>query len=110
MGDRTPLRIRPELKQLVAEASRALACLDAERLEDLAGCCQALNRDLPPRAQLRLQAQEAKAGMETFARVLEVTRANLNVMRRLRELRQGAAAYPSPKDGRHWAGDGHGNN
>jgi hypothetical protein len=110
MWDRTPSRIRPELKQVVAEASRALACLDADRLEELAGCCQALNRDLPPRAELRRQAQEAKAGMETFAHVLEATRANLGIMRRLRELRQGAAVYPDPKEGRHWAGDGHGNN
>lgn len=110
MGDRTPSRIRPELKQVVAEASRALACLDADRLEELAGCCQALNRDLPTRAHLRRQAQEAKAGMETFARVLEATRANLSVMRRLRELRQGAAAYGDPKEASRWAGDGDGNN
>ena len=40
-------RINPELKQLVAEASQALACLDADRLEELARSCQALNRELP---------------------------------------------------------------
>ncbi len=31
--------------------------------------------------------------MATFARVLEVTRANLNVMNRLRELRAGRLQY-----------------
>jgi hypothetical protein len=86
-------RIAPELKQIVADASRALACLDAERLEELAGCCQALNRDLPPRAELARQALDAKAEMTVFAHVLEATRANLKVMRRLRELRQGVAEY-----------------
>ena len=40
----------PELKELVAEASRALAQLDAGRLEELALSCQALNRDLQSRA------------------------------------------------------------
>ena len=36
----------PKLKELVVEASRALARLDADRLEELALSCQALNRDL----------------------------------------------------------------
>ncbi len=36
----------PELKELVVEASRALARLDAPRLEELALSCEALNRDL----------------------------------------------------------------
>lgn len=108
MRDWTPSRIAPELKQVVAEASRALACLDADRLEELAGCCQALNRDLPARPELVRQAREAVAGIETFARVLDVTRANLAVMRRLRELRQGGAIYEPPKEVRRCAGDGHG--
>ena len=37
-----------ELKGLVVEASRALARLDADRLEELALSCQALNRELAP--------------------------------------------------------------
>ena len=37
---------QPELKELVREASRALASLDAGRLEELALSCQALNREL----------------------------------------------------------------
>jgi hypothetical protein len=82
-------RRHPELKALVEEASQALARLDAGRLEELALSCQALNRDLAPanREALACQAREAAGEMATFARVLEATRANLNVMNRLRELR-----------------------
>lgn len=103
----TRTRITPELKEIVAEASRALACLDADRLEELAGCCKALNRELPPRPELARQAGEAAADMATFARVLEVTRSNLTVMRRLRDLRQGMVEYGNTKTA--WVGDPHGN-
>lgn len=87
-----------ELKALVAEASRALARLDAGRLEELALSCQALNRMPMPanadeRRLLARQAREAAADMAVFARVLDATRANLNVMNRLRELRMGRLEY-----------------
>lgn len=88
-----PDRIAPELKQIVAEASQALACLNARRLEELAACCRALIQDLPPQPDLARQARESAADMATLARVLEATRANIKVMRRLRELRQGAVEY-----------------
>lgn len=85
-------REHPELKTLVAEASHALANLDADRLEELALCCQALNRDLTPlsrdaREGLARQSREAAQDMAVLARVLEATRANLNVMNRLWDLR-----------------------
>jgi hypothetical protein len=54
-----------ELKELVVEASRALARLDADRLEELALSCQALNRDLAQadagmaRAALAVECKEA---------------------------------------------------
>jgi hypothetical protein len=88
----------PELKELVVEASQALARLDAPRLEELALSCQALTRTLNPkdtriRKLLAQQVQEAKADMAVFARVLEATRSNLNVMSRLRELRAGRVEY-----------------
>lgn len=91
-------RGHPKLKELVVEASRALARLDADRLEELALSCQALNRDLGhvsvyERAELALQAREASGDMAVLARVLEATRANLNVMNRLRELRAGRLEY-----------------
>jgi hypothetical protein len=97
---------RPALKEIVAEAARALARLDAARLEELALSCQALNRDLnrpagsdlPPirgeqRAQLAAEARAARRDMATFARVLEATRANVQVIERLRALRSGSLEY-----------------
>jgi hypothetical protein len=92
------LQRRQNLKELVAEASRALATLDAERLEELALSCQALNRELPQagteeRAELARQARDAQGDMAVFARVLEVTKANLKVMNRLRSLRADRLEY-----------------
>jgi hypothetical protein len=114
-------RGRPKLKELVVEASRALARLDADRLEELALSCQALNRDLAQRdpaqqdgdarAALTLECKEAGGDMAVFARVLEATRANLNVMNRLRELRGGRLEYGAPQaPGWPPMGSGHGNN
>ena len=89
---------QPELKELVREASRALASLDSARLEELALSCQALNRDFVPanareRKALAAQARDASRDMAVFARVLEATRANLQVMSRLRDLRLGRLEY-----------------
>lgn len=106
---------RPELKELVAEASRALARLDADRLEELGVCCQALNRELKAgglanQSALARQAHEATADMAVYARVLEVTRANLNVMHRLSELRAERLEYREPR-AQGWTGteSGYGN-
>ena len=107
-------RERPELKQLVMEASRALALLDAGRLEELALSCQALNRDLgtsgrADRPRMARQAREAAAEMAVLGRVLEATRGNLEVMNRLRELRAGRLEYARPKSsGWGLPGSGHG--
>jgi hypothetical protein len=89
---------RPELRELVVEASRALARLDADRLEELSLSCQALNRDPMPanaleRESLQRQAREAANDMAVFARVIEATRCNLQVMNRLRALRAGRVEY-----------------
>jgi hypothetical protein len=86
--------IHPELKTLVAEASRALARLDADRLEELALSCRALNRDLeraamPDRLNLARQVREAQPQMAAFARILDATRANLAVTLERREHRRG---------------------
>jgi hypothetical protein len=125
MGER---RGGPRLKELVVEASRALARLDADRLEELALCCQALNRDLvqgdlahgnaADRQALASECKEAVGDMAVFARVLEATRANLNVMNRLRELRSGRLEYREgpmeysgpPAPGWVRTESGHGNN
>lgn len=98
MQDAGQLRGRLALKEIVAEASRALARLDAARLEELAVSCQALTRALPAagaeqRRRLAGQARDAQADMAVFSRILEATRANLSVMQRLRELRMGRIEY-----------------
>jgi hypothetical protein len=85
-----------ELKDLVVEASQALARLDTARLEELALSCQALI--LGPmtghaKQLLARQAHEAAGDMAVFSRVLEATRANQNVMIRLKELREGSLEY-----------------
>jgi len=100
------MRPRPELKEIVAEASRALARLDGARLEELAQCCDALNSeiasvDLSGHAALSGEAHDAVRGMAVFARVLTATRANVEVMNRLRELRAGRQEY-CPQTGRQW--------
>ncbi|MGD1063008.1 MAG: hypothetical protein ABR860_07075 [Terracidiphilus sp.] len=100
----------PELKELVVEASRALAHLDATRLEELALSCQALtlarnSEDAGERERVARQGREAAADMAVFARVLEATRANLNVMKRLRELRAGRLEY-TERQARGGAGAG----
>ncbi len=91
-------RLNSELRELVVEASMALARLDADRLEELALSCQFLNRDLAAvgdeeRAERARQAQGAVGEMAVFGRVLDATRGNLNVLSRLRELREGPLEY-----------------
>ena len=108
-------REHPKLREIVVEASRALARLDATRLEELALSCQMLNRglaetDREARGALSVESKEAQGDMAVFARVLEATRANLVVMNRLRELREGRLEYGQP--GAHpypTAGGAHGN-
>lgn len=109
-------RSNPALTELVAEASQALARLDATRLEELALSCLVLNRNMSlssfeERCRLARQAREAASDMEVFARVLEVTRSNLRVMQRLRDLREGRVEY-SEAQALGWAGaeSGHGDN
>jgi hypothetical protein len=97
-------RIYPELKQMVAEASRALALLDAERLEELARACCALNRPRLDHLEVSRQAREAASGLAVFARVLDATRANLTVMNRLRALHHYGMFYdPSAVQSWPWA-------
>ena len=49
MQDSEARPANPELKELVVEASHALARLDAARLEELVLSCQALTRTLNPK-------------------------------------------------------------
>lgn len=96
--------IAPDLRQMVQEASQALARLDPDRLEALARECAVLQHDVQvadalERAQIAREARLAAADMAVFARVLEATRCNLEVMRRLRDLRQGSLEYFVPGGG-----------
>ena len=79
---------------MLVEASHALAHLDADRLEEMALSCAALVREMDEMRcdatnQWESGSSEATKDMAIFARVLEATRANLKVMRRLREMREG---------------------
>jgi hypothetical protein len=123
-------RLHPALRELVVEASRALAQLDADRLEELALSCQALTREwtrewthdrLPinqaERSRMAAEARDAQGDMVLFARVLDATRANLQVVERLRALRAGRLEYGDRREygeltGPRWKSpvDGHGQN
>jgi hypothetical protein len=89
---------QPELKKMLVEASHALAHLDAGRLEEMALSCTALVRDVEPGHCIRKDHSHAGPTqpiqeMAIFARVLEATRANLSVMRRLRAMRAAQLEY-----------------
>ena len=103
----------PELKELVGEACHALARLDTRRLEELELCCQALNRAMmPPNPALMAnrarQARDAAGEMAVFARIIDATRANLNVMKRLRELRTRHLEYGGEQT-QYWTNSESGN-
>ncbi len=128
MGELGADRVKPALRELVVEASRALSRLDADRLEELALTCQVLNRDMHSsvaligaanQRDLAGEARDAVADLAVFGRVLDATRANLHVMCRLRDLRQGRREYGSEQAPRalapiNWIGPGtenkHGDN
>jgi len=91
-------RSNPQLRELVVEASLGLARMDAERLEELTLFCQTLHRDLASDAETKRdvasEAREALGELAVFGRVLDATRANLEVMDRLRERSRGRREYP----------------
>lgn len=83
---------------MLIEASHALAHLDADGLEEMALSCAALVRgaDREPsdaKNQCKSGSAEALQGMAIFERVLEATRADLNVVRRLRQLGSAQLEY-----------------
>jgi hypothetical protein len=86
------METQPGMKALVAEAVRALAKLDAEKLEELACSCSALNCE-PGQAGNLTEAHETEEEMAALARALESTRANLDVMNRLRDFHASRMEY-----------------
>lgn len=105
---------QPELRNLLAEASHALAHLDGDRLEEMASYCATLvgeeTAEGGTRASFDSECRAAWREMAIFMRVLEATRANLNVMRRLRETHKARLEYgPSAVDNVLSEGSGHAN-
>ncbi len=98
---------------MLAEASIALAHLDADALEEMALYCAALVRDdeavSSALTRRDSECKESWREMAVFMRVLEATKANLNVMRRLREKRLARLEYGRVSSGRNLsAGSDHG--
>jgi hypothetical protein len=89
--------IPSRLQEMVRETIYALTFLDAARLQVLAQSCRILTRDLASRddEDLRLarEAAEARADIRTLARVLEGTKANLQVLYQLRNPGDGSLGY-----------------
>ena len=88
----------PMLKELVLEASRSLARLDANRLDELVISCRALSSNLDTwksadRAWLASEAGYAAREMVAFAAVLDATRANIRVMRQVTEFQKELPQY-----------------
>jgi outer membrane protein TolC len=88
-----------ELRNIFIEATLALAHLDSDRLEQMRLSCAALVRDDAAgdgaRTSLYSGCTDAWMEMATFMRVLEATKANLDVLRRLREIRNAQLEYGS---------------
>lgn len=85
------------LKQMLADASDAIAHLDAERLEEMALSCEALLAEtrLAGNPSDRTEADNwiATCEMAIFRRVIDATRSNMNVMHRLRGMRMTQLEY-----------------
>jgi len=97
---------------LVVEAVNALARMDAGRLEELVRTCRAL--DPADAAKDRsghrgLEVQKLRREMAVLARVLEATRSNAGVLRRLRAFGSPEIEYKcKPEDGWFVARSGNG--
>jgi hypothetical protein len=74
-----------ELKSLLLEASQALARLDARRLEEIALLCTALIREDSQCGLSALNSPEIRKELTVFGCVVEATKANLGVLRSLRD-------------------------
>lgn len=90
-------------KDTLADAAYALARLDAEELEDMALSCAALIRDGEERhIESRRQGEtirEAERQFALFARLLDATKVNLKVIRRVRTVH---AAQPDDGPARRY--------
>jgi hypothetical protein len=98
--------VRPKLQQIARNTIQALTALDGVRLEDLARSCQALTGSLGTLEEVEARSfldepLAAQRDLAVLARVLQATKANLAVMRRLSDLREGEPGYgPEPMQAR----------
>lgn len=72
--------------QILKEACRALAQLDADRLEELAAACRALNLDDSPenlQAGPAVELEDRRKQLKVLGRIVEKTRDNLAVIQRV---------------------------
>ena len=98
MAETVSARANTELRELAVEGSLALARLDGDRLEELALSCRDLYLDFreagnAERGEWARQARDARGEMAVYGRVLEATRANLEVVKRLRERQAARLEY-----------------
>lgn len=90
MGWREQLRPGAALREVVQQATVALVCMDAVRLEELARCCADLNREIERTgeiAEVAVALRDAASDVKLLGRVLYETRANLTVLSRLHLIR-----------------------
>jgi len=90
--------VRPKMRDVLLEASRALANIDADRLEELALSCHALNREQKRSgaaacARVTCEALDSRQELTLLGSILEATQANLRVLRHLRAMHAGIATY-----------------
>jgi len=80
-GQQADWSVVSDLKEIVRDASRALAHLEGARLEELAIACQALNRD-ECRNSLAKDGtdREMRSALAVLDRMIEMTRANIYVL------------------------------
>jgi len=76
------------IEEIVLEASKALTNWDADRLEELALSCEALNSDLmlltpAGRAALAVEAQRAHRHLAVLKRSVHFTHENLKILKNL---------------------------
>jgi len=85
-------QLRPgvALREVVEQATAALVCMDAERLEELARCCVDLNLAIEENGETLEAARDfqgSQKDLRILGRVLHETRANYIVLSRLFVLR-----------------------
>jgi hypothetical protein len=108
--------VRPQLKELITEATGALARLDGDRLDALVATFRALSCDFdswasPKPERLAAEVRDAAREIIAFAHVLEETQANLRVISLVTELRTGLRGYgPQAGCGRPQMETTHGDN